>query len=115
MDFVLTFNLVQSQASEHSALLHIRLYTCSFEGCLECGPMKLDCCMCGKHYCQSHHRHGCLDPLKKELMDKRAQYESLRLHHENIKESVNRMVSLFSPYEHIWSLNLHFVLNPVLR
>lgn len=83
---------VENQASEHSAVLHIQSYVCSSEGCLAFGPMKLECCACGKHYCPSHHRHGCLSPLRKELMDKRAQRETLRLHHEAITESVNRMV-----------------------
>ncbi|XP_034247488.1 AN1-type zinc finger protein 1-like [Thrips palmi] len=84
--------LVESQTIEHSALLHIQSYACSSEGCPEYGPMKLECCNCGKHFCQSHHRHGCLDPLRKELMAKRAQRETLRRHHEAIKESINNVV-----------------------
>lgn len=78
--FVLCPVCSQNEVSDHSVLLYVRTYSCSFERCEERGPMKLECCICGKHYCNKHGRHVCIDPAKAQIMAK----------HEAAKELVNR-------------------------
>lgn len=91
--FILSISLFeQNEASDQSALLHVQSYSCSSDGCSSCGPMKLECCMCGKHYCSNHRKHGCVDPLKKEVLDKREKRAMNRHKFETAKEFIDHMV-----------------------
>ncbi|KAK3914794.1 AN1-type zinc finger protein 1 [Frankliniella fusca] len=84
--------ITEDQSGNQFALWHVQSYPCSLQGCLNCGPMKLECCMCGKHYCSYHRRHGCIDPFLKEIQEKRMKRETNRLKFEIAKGNVDAMV-----------------------